>query len=384
MAGTMRMSYQEYIVSKARLARLEAHDQPYFASMNDTDLQKAMNLRRIPLVGTRSQMIYELEQHYRTMYSEYIKRLLRQERRMHRDRLEFMLTSSFERDPSRSSFMDLSGEIRNSIYGFALSEGPTNGFHRHHWDEYWAFEVHDNGIRPGPLVHPGYTGLKLRCRRTLSTLKVLGGLNKEVWKEATTFFWSRIMITLEPCVKEPYCLVVCRFLEKIGPHARSAVANLEVPPIYAKHRNQHADFQAMLTILEDCKNLKSLQLYLPLHIIMGPPDREALKDFFSRGQPLRSSGVDRMVEVLHSMKKLRQVRLHTELYEIGRYELYSLFSFDKFSKFAFTGVRAIRLAQEIHTRLMAGKTNVHVEVTGAQDRLETYEEWLLWEGAEID
>jgi hypothetical protein len=110
------MSYQEYIVSKTRLARLEAHDQPYFASMNDTDLQKEMTLRRIPLVGTRSHMIHELEQHYQTMYSEYMKRLLQQDKRMHRDRLELMLTSSFERDPSRFSFMDLTGEIRNIIY----------------------------------------------------------------------------------------------------------------------------------------------------------------------------------------------------------------------------------------------------------------------------
>jgi hypothetical protein len=318
------------------------------------------------------------------MYSEYIKRLLQQDKRMHRDRLELMLTSGFERDPSRFSFMNLTGEIRNIIYGFALSEGPTNGFHRNHWDECWTFEVLDNETRPGLLGSPSYPGPpKLHCRRTLSILKVLGGLNKEIWKEATTFFWSRIMIRLEPCVKEPYCLVVRRFLEKIGPHARSAVIDLEVPPIHAVYQDQHTDFQAMLTILEDCKNLRSLELCLPVHIIIGPPDREALKDFFSRGQPFRSSGVDRLVEVLHSMKELRQVRLHMELNDIGRHELYGLFNYDLFSKFAFTGVRAVRLVQEIRRRLMTGKKGIDIEVMGSEDQLETYEEWFSWEGVEI-
>lgn len=367
------MDYSDYIASETRLVQLEANDMKDFAAMIYADLRKEMKSCGMSQGGKKQDMINVLGYQFREMRMEHMRRPFRQAKTHLRERPGAMLTREFIRDPSRISFTDLPGEIRNMIYDLTLFESPEGDF-----EQLRKWEITTDGdcfflVRSG-AYHLAVDLAELRSDRTLSVLHVIGALDKQIRKEIQTFFWAQIhaTVTAEYYVGRAYCFIVRRFLEKIGPLGRSALAGLTVHRMYTSlPQAQNQEYQTMITLLLECKNLGTLDMWLPMHIVIGMPDGEAMEKFFLNAQPLVSPGIDALAGALHSIPQLRVMRLYTE----NRYDLRRYLGHDDFAIFALTGAREWRLAEEVRRRLQARK-DVEFKVVGTMDQMESYEEWL--------
>jgi hypothetical protein len=185
-------------------------------------------------------------------------------------------------------------------------------------------------------------------------------------------------VTLNPIEEQDCCLLVCRFLDKIGAHGRSAIASLTMSPICANYppRVDHQDYEGMITRLRECQNLQTLGLYLPMYTMMDWPVRKGMEDFFLRSQPLVSPSMDDLAGALHSIPKLRLVQLQTQfnIYNHKR-DWVCYVSREPFLHFAFSGVREERLVQELRTRLQAHQ-GMEIKILSILDQSEVYDEWL--------
>ncbi|KAI4635113.1 uncharacterized protein J4E87_000062 [Alternaria ethzedia] len=269
------MSYSDYIASGTRLARLEADDMPNYAAMSYAELREEMKSRGMFKGGKKQRMISVLEDQFRYMRTEHRKNPFRQAEIDLRERPEMMLTSDFKSDPSRISFMDLPGEIRNMIYDLALFEPAESDFEQA--GDWQINAVGDTFFLPRSEAYWSELDLTtLRGDRTLSVLHVLGALDKQIRKEVQTFFWAHVHVTITVKYSgQAYYYVVRRFLEKIGPLGRTALAGLTVHRRRKDYSQaQHQDFQALMVLLRDCKTLRTLDLSLPIHMVMGPPRSE--------------------------------------------------------------------------------------------------------------
>ncbi|KAI4713536.1 hypothetical protein J4E89_000982 [Alternaria sp. Ai002NY15] len=363
------MSYSNYIASKTRLARLEADDMQNYAAMSYAELREEMKSLGMFQGGKKQRMVTVLERQFREMRMEHTS----QAKRRLREHPEMMLASEFKRDPSVISFTDLPGEVRNMIYDLALFEPPSGDFAQ---AGNWEMTANSDHIflSRSRTYSLELDLAELRCDRTISALHVVGALDKQIRKEVQTFFWAQIHITivLENYDPQDYCSVVHRFLEKIGPLGRSALAGLTVQGVYEVYQQpQHQEYQTMIASLRECRNLRTLNMCLPMHMVMGPQDRKAMEQFFLHGQPLVSPSVDALVGALHSIPQLRCVRLCAESNEDLEYYL----GRDDFTIFALTGAREGRLVQEVRRHLQA-RTDVEYEVVGNIDQVESYDEWL--------
>jgi len=372
------MSYSDYIASETRLARLEADDMPNYAAMSYAELREEMKSRGMFKGGKKQRMISVLEDQFRSMRTEHRKNPFRQAEIDLRERPEIMLTSDFKSDPSRISFMDLPGEIRNMIYDLALFEPAESDFE--HAGDWQINAVGDTFFLPRSEAYWSELDLTtLRGDRTLSVLHVLGALDKQIRKEVQTFFWAHVHVTITVKYSgQAYCYVVRRFLEKIGPLGRTALAGLTVHRRRKDYSQaQHQDFQALMVLLQDCKTLRTLDLSLPIHMVIGPPDRKAMEGFFLQGQPLVSPSIDALVGALHSIPQLRFVRLYT----VSKRDLGQHLGYDDFAIFALTGARAGLLVREVRKRLQT-RIEIEFQIMGDIEQAESYKEWLSWKAAD--
>ena len=134
----------------------------------------------------------------------------------------------------------------------------------------------------------------------------------------------------------------------------------------------------MIPELQKCKNLQNLTLFLPIKTILGSADRNAMEDFLLRGKPLDSPSMNGLVKALHSMPRLRSVRLHTVHLRayMGRDGGHHFGNNDSFADFAFSGAREALLVQKLRALLRAHPhKDAHFEVTGTQQHTLDYEEW---------
>ena len=374
------MSYSNYIASETRLARLEVDDMPNYAAMSYSELREEMKSRGMFQGGEKQRMINMLERQFREMHMEHTRRPVRQAKRRLREHPEMMLTSEFKRDPSRISFTDLPGEIRNMIYDLALFEPLSGDFAQ---AGNWEMTASSGRLFLSRYrtYHLELDLGELRYDRTISALHVVGALDKQIRKEVQTFFWAQthITIVLENYHPQGYCSVVRRFLERIGPLGRSALAGFTAQARYTDYAGaQHHNYQTMLALLRECKNLRTLDMWLPMHMVMGSPDRTAMEQFFLHGQPLVSPSVEALVGALHSIPQLGFVRLHTEHTDNVRHYLHH----NDFDVFALTGVREERLVQEVCRRLQ-GRRDVEFNIVGSMNQVESYEEWLSRKAEDI-
>ena len=373
------MGYRCYIASPARLASLKANNMPDFASMKYVILRKEMKLRGMFDYGKKLHMIARLEGHFRWMRAEHERGSATYQVRRLRERAKLMLTSKFKAESSRVSFTDLPGEMRNMIYDLALFDPFSGKSSEVEMEDSGDYAEAGNWVIPVSIVFffSGDPVAHLPELRTLSVLNVIAALNKQLRQEVHTFFWSRIKVDLRPSVQPSCCSLVIQFLKKIGPHGRSALAGLSAYPVSARSPDHHhLNYQAMVTFLRECKNLQTFGLYLPIHMMMGPPDRMGMENFFLHGHPLSSPSMDHLVGVLHSLPQLRSARLQMDSSMVeGIHALSNHQRYPGFLRFAFSGVREGRLVQEFRTRLRA-RQDVEFQIMAPVDQVELYEEWL--------
>jgi hypothetical protein len=278
------MNLEGFIASKARRAELESETMPDLPSMTLAKLQKTAKERMINIRGPKQANVQALERQLHTMRSDYSKFSFQVAYGALRARPTAMFQSKVQHDPSRPSFLDLPGEIRNMIYAFASFESPQGDYAE---AGNWALSTTKtlDGRFP-PVRSQAYKAKsalgELRQDRTLAVLKTLGAMNKQIRQEVQTFFWANIKVTLDMDEFEAYCVTVQMFFDKIGADGRGALAGLSVPPkqCFYSWRQHHVSLD-VLRLLRECKNLQFLNLCLTIDIIVGTEDRNALEDFFS-------------------------------------------------------------------------------------------------------
>jgi hypothetical protein len=390
------MNIREFMTSKARCAELESNTLPDFSAMTLVKLRKMVKERGIDVLGSKisptqkEDFVDALERCSRIMHPNYAKTQFGRTLRELRARPALMSQSKFQHNSSRTSFLDLPGEVRNIIYELALFESPEGEYAE---AGKWTLSTKDARDDRFPPVHSrAYEDRlaleELQQDRTLSVLKTLGAMNKQMRQEVQSFFFSKLHVTLDMdgdtiAIVEWYLQATTYFLQKIGPVGRHALAGLTVPPkrAYIDYK-QHKVFLNILRLRGQCKNLQVLDLCLPLDTIIGPQDRAALEDFFLRGQALDCPSINDLVGTLRSIPRLRSVRFHMVPNDPAGKDVLRERDVghrvkDDFLRFACTGARQERILREIHNRPQ-GLKGVTVELIGAKDLFMHYEAWKAW------
>lgn len=381
------MDYVDYIKSRERLAALEVNHMPDFWSMKNVDLQKAMKVLKLVGNGNKAFMVDKLEHHSRKMRWRHQKQLWDQAQSFIRERPELMLTSKVKSEPSRKCFMDLPPEIRDMIYELALFDPPyitpNSVTGRGAGDDHHSAgvlkitgKITGDAGRFSPVRSWDYTLMhlaELRVDHTISVLHVVGALNKQIRQEVQGFFWSHTRVQLQFGQPGPLFFGICKFLRKIGPLGRSSLAGLNVDRIATD--DQHQNYRAMIKLLGECKKLKNLTLYMPIGSMLGSADRNAIRGFFLRDQPLNSPSVKSLVDVLGKTPTLRSVQLHMMFSRNGKFHCFD--HDDMFAKFTFSGAREALLVQELRKRVTAcpRHQDARFEVISTRKKTLDYEEW---------
>jgi hypothetical protein len=118
------MNLLGFITSKARRAEDESETMPDFAFTSLVKLQKKAKERMIDIRGPKLVIAQALERQLRTFRSGNAKWLFSQAYWALCARPRDMFQSKVQHDPSRPSFLDLPGDIRNMIYDLAFFEAP--------------------------------------------------------------------------------------------------------------------------------------------------------------------------------------------------------------------------------------------------------------------
>jgi hypothetical protein len=131
----------------------------------------------------------------------------------------------------------------------------------------------------------------------------------------------------------------------------------------------------MIKLLGECKKLKNLTLYMPIGSMLGSADRNAIRGFFLRDQPLNSPSVKSLVDVLGKTPTLRSVQLHMMFSRNGKFHCFD--HDDMFAKFTFSGAREALLVQELRKRVTAcpRHQDARFEVISTRKKTLDYEEW---------
>ena len=90
---------------------------------------------------------------------------------------------------------------------------------------------------------------------------------------------------------------------------------------------------------------------MPIGSMLGSADRNAIRGFFLRDQPLNSPSVKSLVDVLGKTPTLRSVQLHMMFSRNGKFHCFD--HDDMFAKFTFSGAREALLVQELRKRVTA-------------------------------
>jgi hypothetical protein len=155
---------------------------------------------------------------------------------------EMMLTISFREETGRTGFMDLTGEIRNMIYSYALFDPRPGG--RVMCKSDVLYDAESDCLRT--IV---FGDCRTHSRNTELTARVnmLCAMSKQVCHEVRGVFWSGFRHLLNPYDSDMSSFEVThRYLRKIGsvrrtyriPRARAiATPMLEFAKIHTEYRS---------------------------------------------------------------------------------------------------------------------------------------------------
>jgi hypothetical protein len=290
-----------------------------------------------------------------------------------------MLESTVNAEPGRISFLDLPGEIRSMIYKLALF-GDSQEKKPREWSfisrsgsfvricsDHRNTQDQDNTPPSEPAPQAG----------TTSTLYILAAMNKQIHREIQTYFFANIRSTKTIASDSAlsYYRLVHRFLDKIGPDGRRGLATLIFPlgPEVFNHRNSQP-FKHAMQLLRECKNLRTLQLCMPVFTIIGPEDHDALQIFLLHAETLELSGLENLINVLESLPRLESVRIHTEPERDRKLESRRFKADERFLEFALTSSRQDMLLREINARLQKVKDG-KVKMAVGLNYIDGYTAW---------
>jgi hypothetical protein len=301
-----------------------------------------------------------------------------------RTRQKRMFASTYKVDTSRKTFLDLPGEIRNSVYEYALF-----GVDTHCWR--LCILGRRRKIR---TIHQLSGAWRYGEELVLVTLGLLGAMNKLIRREIQTLFWAKLDFVLYKADTLQHDALYT-FLDMLGPNSRAHLSDLR---LRAELRDPdpsptgYTSLQKLLPVLRTCRNLRHLELGLYASNIFRN-DFDALKNYFFRWQPLVSPGLETLVSTIEFLPHLRSIKLHfnscSDLYhDLDHYT-------EHFFQFAFSGMREKALRSDIEERLQAisdrtkkhnrnrklnGKTRVSISYrkleTEAGDEIMHFRNWL--------
>jgi hypothetical protein len=267
---------------------------------------------------------------------------------------EMMLTISFREETGRTGFMDLTGEIRNMIYSYALFDPRPGG--RVMCKSDVLYDAESDCLRT--IV---FGDCRTHSRNTELTARVnmLCAMSKQVCHEVRGVFWSGFRHLLNPYDSDMSSFEVThRYLRKIGSEGKAGVTEL---PLVLGHRHLGYEgrtaFRGLGQLLHPCLNLQRFTLSIGVtHILWN--DREQLQDYLLHGKPLVSPGFDEFVRILRSLQRLRQVTIKMIPSFQASYRLWQEEP-DKFLQFACSGIREFSLYLFMYERLNANHTRLH-------------------------
>jgi hypothetical protein len=240
---------------------------------------------------------------------------------------------------------------------------------------------------------------------TLSTLKMLSAMNKQIHDEAQSLFWSTQKVEFISATM-PQHIALDHFLTNIGSAARSAIKELDhgsigQPNYHIIRPEGCVAFQNLLISLTLCMNLRKLRfdVYIP-NIFIN--DRDVLVSHFLAHEPLRISTLETLANTLVSLPRLEVVHhavCNTKVTTEGL-PWVAWVERNAFLNFAFSGLRAKTLQMAVYDRLKGcfqdaeanrpklsvaggGKAVIWIEdfeyksINRESDIME-YEEWKKW------
>lgn len=220
----------------------------------------------------------------------------------------------YEIDPSRPSFMNLPGEIRNRIYALCL-RGES--------------ERDDLQIKFKKGRREIFDGFYFYGPDRIRALQQLSLINHAIRKEARSYFYTNNKFW----IKQPLSLrdlpeVTVRFLNDIRADGRASLASLRmycdticfVPCTYDIYKK-------LFSLLTECINLSSLHIFMHIECFLAETQR--LPEFwtkpketrqpelraylaqarYSRG-PLPALHFDDFLNLVEGLKKLRTLHVH--------------------------------------------------------------------------
>jgi hypothetical protein len=258
-----------------------------------------------------------------------------------------MLGSALEVNPTLKTFFDIPGELRNEIYRYALF-GYGN-------KSRWKIQV----IGPHRYFvpyEPSHDSWEVEL--TISTLNMLGAMDKQMRAEIRSFFWARVEVEH---VQDPHLCQqegMLQFLQNIGPDTRAAIPRLghgltgidSSPAAYTT-------FQNLLGPLSSCKHLASLRLDLMASNIFRGDKVHLMTYFQDKRRALHSPSLQRFADAITAMPRLKKLRLSMRV-EKARNGFQRKAS-DVFLHFAFSGERLRMLWEEVRKRFKASDDREH-------------------------
>ena len=376
------MSLQDLyaIYSPDERHKLESGKLINYNSMTDDELKKEMRERGIRPHGRvkKADLVNALTasdrttrknyQHWKSLIElpsnpspyELVKRSPRFKALM-KDRRDLMFASAYREDPDRLTFLDLPGELRNSIYEYVLF-GQDLGSHGQ------TFVIND---ATGKLwLSRGKSAqVKYQDEMSICTLIMFGAMNNQIRSEVRALFWAKCSFSLR-IEDAPQHVALLHFLTNIGPGSRMSIPHLKSMTINSRNTSNAVDssqagynsFQGLLQALATCVSLRSLNLVLAVsNVFRG--DVGPLKDYFLSGRAMNSTGLELLASTLSMLPKLSDVSLDIIPLRPNSYISHPSFiptrynalddASEHFLDFAFSGQREVRLWMEIKERLNA-------------------------------
>lgn len=131
-------------------------------------------------------------------------------------RQPLMFGSTFKEDPNQKPFIELPGELRNMIYQFTLFDGEQSP----------RWSIYIDGLDDQFSPHDMHTGC-YTMPFTISILKVLGTLSKEIRTEVRSLFWAAVQVE-RIHVEVPRSKALPQFIKYISPGAATVSRNLKM------------------------------------------------------------------------------------------------------------------------------------------------------------
>jgi hypothetical protein len=158
-------------------------------------------------------------------------------------------------DPGRRTFADYPGEVRNTIYKYALT--PHHPLHK------VAF-IYNHSRDKFSAASPAYAS-------TIQALKTLSGINRGIRQEARSFFFSNNTLSIEYRPYEfdepSYLGIFADLLEILGQDGRERIMRLDFycqTSLYSTTQHSSTKQQRFSRLLAQCKVLKVIDMEMSM------------------------------------------------------------------------------------------------------------------------